>query len=313
MAPETNPDYSIVVPVYNSSATLDELYRRITDTMKAAGVSYEIVMIDDGSSDGSWEIMERLHEGDGRVRIIQLRKNAGQHRALMCGFHNVRGRFVINMDDDLQHPPEEIPKLIAALNDHPGMDVVFGRPEEKKHSPFRNMISACYNIINSYILEKSREIRITPFRIIRREIVDEAVRFNRYSPTIGTILVKITPRVMNVTVDHHPRRVGKSTYSLGRLIVFSLDIILHNSTLPLKAVSVFGMILSAFSILFGMFNIVKKLAFGVSAPGWTSLIVVNLFHFGIILFSLGIIGEYLIRIINATSNEPLFTIRDRKP
>jgi len=306
-----NPVYSVLIPIYRSSAMIEELYTRLTAVMESIGEPYEIVMVDDGSPDDSWHVLERIHERDGRVKIIQLMKNAGQPRALMCGFSHVSGEYIITMDDDLQHPPEEIPKLIRGMEADPSLDAVIGEPEEKRHSMIRKAISEAYNIINSHIFGKSRDLRMAPFRLIRRQVVEELTRQNIYNPIIGTMLLSITVNMKNVTVDHHERKSGRSTYTVGRIIKASLDSILQNSTLPLRIISSMGMIISIVSIIYGIYNIVQRLYMNIKVPGWTSLMVVNLFLFGMVLFSLGIIGEYLIRIIQSTHQIPPYTIRQK--
>ncbi len=291
---------------------IGELYSRIIAVMDTVGEPFEIVFVDDCSPDDSWRVLEEIHENDPRVKLIQLMKNAGQPRALMCGFEHVRGDYVITMDDDLQHPPEEIPKLIGEMNAHPGLDAVIGIPIEKKHHPLRNMISEAYNIVNSYIFQKSRSLKMGPFRIIRRQVTGQLILQNTYNPIIGTMLLSITVNMTNVPVEHHERKEGSSTYTPGRIVKAALDSILQNTTLPLKFVSTFGMTVSSISIIYGFYNIFKKLFRGISTPGWASLMVVNLFLFGVILFSLGIIGEYLIRIIQSTHQIPRYTVRQKK-
>ncbi len=304
--------YSIVIPTYNSETMIGELCERLTPVMESLGFGFEIILVDDCSHDGTWSVIESIHERDSRVKVVQLVKNVGQQRAIMCAFSQVSGDYVITMDDDLQHPPEEIPKLIAAMEAEPSLDAVIGCPREKRQSFIRNVISDLYNIINSHIFQKSRDLRMAPYRLIKRQIVDELIRLRTFNPIIGLLLLTITVNIKNVVVEYRERGFGRSTYTPARIIKATLDSILQNSTLPLKIVSVFGTGVSMISILYAVYNIFRKIFLGVSVPGWTSLMVVNLFLFGVILFSLGIIGEYLIRIIQSTQETPLYIIRQKK-
>ena len=305
-------DLSIVIPVYNSEKMLMQLYERLTAVLQSITGSYEIIMIDDCSHDSSWELLEKIHSGDNRLKIIQLMKNVGQHKAIMCGFNHVRGRYIITLDDDLQFPPEEIPKLVHALNEDSEIDAIFGIPQKRKHNFFKNISSEIFKRITSLISNKKRDLRITSFIIIKREIVDELLKKNLYFATIGSHLLSITLKAKNVIVDHKKRLEGSSQYTLSKLIKLSFDIIIYFSTFPLKIISIFGLFISLISFLGGLFILLRKIFWGITISGWTSLIVVNLFLFGIVLFLMGIIGVYLIRIIHIISNEPLYVIRRKK-
>ena len=160
--------YSIVVPVYNSEKTLDELYERTKRVIEEElGGEYELVLVDDSSKDGSFEVMTRLSSADSRVKSFQLAKNFGQHNALMCGFANATGDYIVTIDDDLQHPPEEIPKLVKVMEDDPGIDVVIGEYDEKKHGPIRNFGSRVINRIAMDATDKTANLSMTSFRLMK--------------------------------------------------------------------------------------------------------------------------------------------------
>lgn len=249
---------SIVIPVYNSEKTLMQLYERLTAVLQSITGSYEIIMIDDCSHDSSWELLEKIHSGDNRIKIIQLMKNMGQHRAIVCGFNHVMGRYIVTMDDDLQYPPEEIPKLVQALNEDSEIDVVFGIPQKRKHNFFRNISSKIFKRITSLIINKNSNLKITSFIIIKREIVDELVKKNLYFATIGTHLLSITLKAKNVTVEHKKRLEGSSQYTLSKLVKISFDIIIYFSTFPLKTISIFGLLISLISFFCEYIHFIQK-------------------------------------------------------
>jgi glycosyltransferase involved in cell wall biosynthesis len=288
--------------VYNSESTLNELCERIRKIFLDITDNYEIILIDDGSHDNSWRIMKELHFKDNRVKIIKLIKNFGQHNALMCGFNHVSGSKIITMDDDLQHPPEEIPKLISALYENEGVDGIIGKPYEKKHGTIRNIGSWFVGEMDRQIFGKPKNLKMGSFRLLKREVIDAMVQNKSHNPTIGPILLSTTLNLRNVMVEHEERRVGKSGYNITKMIKTTLDNILNYSTIPLKLISIIGIFTSSMSFLLAVYLIWKKLVFNMAPQGWTSIMVINLFFFGVLLFSIGIIGEYLIRIIRQVND-----------
>ena len=303
-------EYSIVIPVYNSESTLNELYGRIRNVFGDITEDYEIILIDDGSRDNSWNIMKQLHSKDKRVKIIKLIKNFGQHNALMCGFNHVCGSKIITMDDDLQHPPEEIPKLISAFCENEEFDGIIGKAYEKKHGLVRNMGSWFVGEMDKQIFGKPNNLKMGSFRILKREIIDAMVQNKSYNPTIGPILLSTTLNLKNVMFEHEVRRVGKSGYNVTKMIKTTLDNIINYSTIPLKIISIIGIFTSFISFVLASYYIWKKFVFNMAPQGWTSLIVINLFFFGILLFSVGIIGEYLIRIIRQVNSDSQYIIKE---
>jgi glycosyltransferase involved in cell wall biosynthesis len=302
-------EVSVVIPVYNSEKSLNELLDRLSKVLDENTESYEVIFIDDGSKDNSWKLLEDLHSLYKNTRIIQLMKNFGQHNALMCGFNCARGEYIVTMDDDLQHPPEEIPKMLEAIKSDVNYDVIIGRPIEKKHSLYRNALSWAGNYLNVYFYDKPYDLRMGAFRVIRRSVINEIIKYKLPNPSIGPLLLVVTLRIKNITVDHKPRLYGSSTYTIGKLIKMSFDNIIHNSSLPLKIVSFFGIFISFLSFGLGLYYMYKRFFYGIPVVGWTTLLVSNLFLFGVVLFSFGIIGEYILRIVQTTQNNPQYTIR----
>ena len=301
--------YSVVVPVYNSENTLDELCERIKVVFKDITNNYEVILVDDCSGDGSWEKMKSMREKDKRVKIIHLLRNFGQHNATMCGFNYCNGDYVLTMDDDIQHPPEEIPKLIEKINE--GYMVVFGKYKVKMHSKFENFLSKIFQILMHRILKIPKKIYISSFGIYKSEIVKNAITIKSSYPFLAALISRSTPanKIANVEVIHKERKVGKSGYNLFKMFKFSLNLLINYSSLPLLLVGIFGFIISILSMGYGAIIIVRKIidpSYGVT--GWNSLMVAVTFLGGAILMAMGIIGEYLRRILAEISYEKQYVI-----
>lgn len=311
---DNTPEFSVVIPVYRTVETLPELCERITTvfdhTLKR---SFEIVLIDDASpAEATWQQMCELHNRDQRVKIIRLARNFGQHNALMCGFHYACGEYVVTMDDDLQHPPEEICSLVEAMENNNGVDVVIGAYATKKHSWIRNLGSAAMNWFSSRIFGKDPDLQLTSFRLIRKNLVKTMTRVDIGKPRIGHLLIELSNRIVNVTVNHDERKYGRSGYTFSRLIRDFFANIINNSSIPLQMVSFAGLMSSAFSFLLALFYLYRYFFVGIGIAGWTTLVLLTLFYFGLVLLSLGIIGEYLVRIIREIKRMPQFVVQDSK-
>ena len=211
--------YSVVVPVYNSEHTLEELYRRLEKVFREViKEDFELILVDDGSKDRSFEVMTELRNKDQRVRIIQMARNFGQHPALLCGFAHVRGDFVVTMDDDLQHQPEELPKMVKVMRERDDVDAIIASYEGRKHGFIRRLGTKFSVWATSRMLGKDPNLQITSYRLIRRFLVDAMVKTNTYLPQIGNLLVLTSNRIINVPVQHAARAYGKSGYSFKRLL-----------------------------------------------------------------------------------------------
>lgn len=302
-------DISVVIPCYNSEKALDELFKRLFAQLSAMVERYEVICVNDGSRDATFAKLRQLSEQYPQLRAIDLMFNVGQFRTLMCGLEHARGRYVITMDDDLQHPPEELPKLYGALLENDDVDAVLGVPEKKEHAWYRNVGSAMYRRLNEKIFKKPRHLRVSAFRCMRRELVETLLNHKTYFPVMGPLILRSTRRIINVTVAHHPRKHGSSNYSLLKLVKTTVDNIVSFSSLPLKYMSYFGIFVSLMSFVLGLFFLVKYLAVGIDQPGWTSLVLLINFYAGVILLSLGVIGEYLVRILAEVNGYPRYVVR----
>lgn len=300
-------DISVVVPVYGSAASLPVLIERLNAVLSSLGRSYEIVLVDDGSSDDSFLVMQELQSRQRDViTIVQLMRNYGQHNTLMCGFRHVRGQYVVTLDDDLQNPPEEIPKLLEVIEEDE-LDLVYGRPEAKKHESWRNAGSRLINVFFRMVYKLP--VTVTSFRIIRRQVVDSILPYTLNFTYVDGLLCWNTQRVGQVTVDHHSRSLGRSGYSLSKLMVLALNLFTNFSLLPLQLVSATGFLASILGLVTAAFYMYRYLFGEITVPGYASTIVAILVLGGLQLLSLGLIGEYLGRLHLNVNKKPQYTER----
>jgi len=300
---------SVVIPVYRSSATLRELYARLCAVLDPLGKPYEIVLVDDASPDDSWEVLRALHaQAPTRLVALRLMRNYGQHNALMCGFRHARGEIVVTMDDDLQHPPEELSKLLDALETS-GSDLVYGVPERKKHAAWRNNGAWLINLFYRTVFKVP--VTLTSFRAIRRPLVEAILPYSLNYTFIDGLLAWNTQQISQVSVEHRPRAVGRSGYSLGKLLVLAFNLFTNFSLLPLQLVSVGGLMASVAGLLAGLFYLVCYLLAIVVVPGYASTIIAILVLGGLQLMALGIMGEYLGRLHLNVNRKPQYTVRTR--
>jgi glycosyltransferase involved in cell wall biosynthesis len=298
-----NPDISVVIPVYRSEATLELLFQRLIPSLDALGRSYEVVLVEDGSPDDSWSTLESLQRRHpDRVVAIQLMRNSGQHNALMCGFRHARGEFVITMDDDLQNPPEEIPRLLEEI-EKSDCDLVYGNYADKKHNSFRNLGSLVVNRFYRTVFRT--QVTVTSFRVIRRPLLDAIHRCNQSFIFLDGLLAWNTQRVGSVLVAHHPRPLGQSTYSIGKLVTLSINLFTSFSLIPLQAISFLGIAI----LLLGLgltVTCLGLLIIGKVVSGSLGVSTVVLILGGVQLLALGIFGEYLGRMHLHLNGKPQY-------
>lgn len=304
--------YSIVVPVYNSEKTLNTHYDRVVKVMEDLDVAFEIIYVEDGGRDNSWRILCDLAGNDNRVIAIQLMHNSGQASATMCGLANSVGDYVITMDDDLQHPPEEIPALLDAVLQDAEADVIFAIPREKKHAAWRNVASQFVNLLATHVFKKSRSLRFSAFRIIRREVVDCIIGQNIPHPSVGALLMSVTPRIKNIYVRHDPRDHGKSGYTLAKMLTLTLSVFLAYSNFPLRFLAFSGIIGVMGSFLLLGFYLIRYVTGGIEMPGFTTIVLLVIGIAGFIFFSFGLVGEYLLRIMQSVHFTPQYIIRQKR-
>jgi undecaprenyl-phosphate 4-deoxy-4-formamido-L-arabinose transferase len=304
-------DLSIVVPVYGSEATLRALTDRLVTVLDAEPVEYEIVFVNDDRPDGAWTVLQELHaERPDCVSVVRLTRNFGQHNALMCGFARTRGRFVLTMDDDLQHPPEEVPKLLRAISEDQ-LDVVYGQYREKKHAAWRNLGSGVLNLVYRRVFHQNNQF--TAFRIMRREIATSILGYDLNFAFIDGLIAWSTTRIGAVSVRHEPRQDGRSGYSLTKLALLALNMLTNFSLLPLQFASFLGIVAASGGLVVGLYYLALALTDRVLVPGYASTITAILFLGGVQLVSLGIIGEYVGRMHLNVNRKPQDLVREELP
>lgn len=300
-------DLSIVIPVYNSASTLGVLMNRLSKVIDPITKSYEIILVDDGSGDDSWSVIQVLRETYSEHLVaVQLMRNYGQHNTLMCGLGMARGEYVITMDDDLQNPPEEIPKLLAHIKRH-SLDLVYGCPSERRHAAWRNIGSRL--VIHFYHTVFRNPVTPTPFRIMRRQLAQSVMFYDLNFTFLDGLLAWCTSRIGGVEVEHHPRAQGGSGYSVAKLLLMALNLYTNFSLIPLQIVSGLGFVtaLSGFSV--GLYYLIQFLAASIEVPGFASTIIAVLILGGAQLLALGVIGEYLGRLHLNVNRKPQYVIR----
>ena len=306
----SNSELSIVIPCYNSEKSLLELNNKLVTTLSSMNISYEIIYINDCSRDDTISILKKITSDNSHVKVIDLMFNIGQFRTLYCALELANGEYILTMDDDLQHPPEEIPKLYNHIKKNNNLDAVFGAYKIKEHSYFRNLGTSLIKYINEKIYTKPKNLTMSSFRIMTKKLVKTILNHKTISPVLGAIILKSTKRIENVEVEHHQRQYGKSNYNFLKLIKTTLDNVLNFSSLPLQIISLIGIGVSFISFLFSIFYLLLYFFTGGGVPGWTSIMVLMNFYAGLILISLGLIGEYLIRILMEVNGSPKYTIRE---
>ncbi len=301
-------DISIVIPVYNSAAMLPALHGRLQRVLASMKKSYEVILVDDGSQDDSWSVMRQLQHVDPvHVVSVQLMRNFGQHNALMCGFRLARGQYVITMDDDLQHPPEEIPKLLAAI-ENGDLDLVYGAYDYKQHGRAKNLASQIVNVFYRFVFHT--RVTVSAFRIVRRELLETILSYTLNFTFIDGLLAWNTRRAAEVIVAHHPRAAGRSGYRLGKLLTLALNLFTNFSLLPLQLVSLTGLLAAVGGFAIGLYYFYQHLTSSITVPGYASTIVSILVLGGLQLLGLGIMGEYVGRLHLNVNRKPQYSIRN---
>jgi glycosyltransferase involved in cell wall biosynthesis len=301
--------YSVVIPVYNSEPIVGETLRRVAAFFEGQGWPYEIIPVNDGSRDDSWEVVKKAAAENPNVVAINLLRNYGQHTAVYCGLEQSSGDWVITLDDDLQNPPEEIVHLVAKAAE--GHDVVYGRFKSKKHSSVRRLGSRMIWMVNTHIFNCPPDITPTNYRLMRRDVVDRIVGYRTSQPYITGLSIMFAANPDNALVEHHEREVGRSQYTLIRITTLVMRILFNYSAWPLRTVNAIGMTVAGFSFLLGLYFLIRRLLGDIQVSGWTSLIVLLSFFNGISLLILGMLGEYVVRLLNEGSSSQIYHIREK--
>ena len=297
---DTPSKISVIIPVYCSEESLEILGLRIIDAIKGIDRIPEIIFVDDASTDGSWNVLQKLKsQHSDALKIVRLLMNNGQHNALLCGLSLVTGDIIVTMDDDLQNPPEEISKLIKAIED--GYDLAIGAYTHKKHSKVRNLKGNIVDTIQRRIFGLPADFQLTSFRAVRRSVIDNVNQMSGAYPYITSMLLANASRYVNVPVRHEERRFGSSNYTLKHSLKLAANLIFSYTSYPIKFTGFACALAFVFSTGFGAWTLYRALKHGISGPGWASTIVIISFFNGLILLSVLVFGFYLMRLSQQTS------------
>jgi glycosyltransferase involved in cell wall biosynthesis len=285
--------FSVVIPVFNSEPLVGTTIDRTVAFFEAQGFTYEIVLVNDGSTDNSWDVLRVAVERYTHVRAVNLLRNYGQHNANLCGLRHATGDYIITMDDDLQNPPEEIIHLINEAMTGP--DVVFGKYRQKQAASHRALGSKAIGLVNRRIFGQPHDLTVSNFRILRRDVVDRISESRTAFPYVTGQALLYSNKQTNVDVEHAPRAVGKSTYSTVRIAKLVLRILFSYSLFPLRLSALIGFVISALSFAIGAAFIVHHFVDGSTVQGFTSVIVLLAFFNGVVIMMLSMLGEYVLR------------------
>ena len=303
----TAPDLSVVIPIYNEEQVLPILFARLYPALDALARSYEIVFVNDGSRDRSAALLKEAFERRADVtRVVLFAANFGQHRAILAGFAESRGRYVITLDADLQNPPEEIPRVLAELD--AGHDYVGTIRIQRKDVAWSRYASRLINALR----ERTTRVRITDqgcmFRGYARSVVDAVNQCSEYNTFVPALAYTFAMSPTEIMVAHEDRGAGVSKYSLFRLMRLNFDLMTGFSTAPMQLFSAFGIGIAMLSVLFVVFLVVRRLVVGPEAEGVFTLFAIAFFLIGVALFGVGLLGEYVSRIYDEVRHRPRYIV-----
>jgi undecaprenyl-phosphate 4-deoxy-4-formamido-L-arabinose transferase len=300
---------SVVIPVYRSAESLPELHRRLATVFDAREQEVEILFVEDCGGDDSWDVIKRLSQADRRVRGMRMSRNYGQHNALLCGIRAARGDVVVTIDDDLQHPPEELPKLLSKLDE--GFDVVYGPPQQEQHGLLRDLASNITKLALEEAMGAANARQVSALRVFRTQLREAFAGYRSPTVNIDVLLTWGSTRFAAVPVRHEPRKFGESGYTTGKLVRHALNMMTGFSTRPLQMASLlgFGFALLGFALL--AYVLIRWLQLGSTVPGFAFLASMVAIFSGVQLLAIGIIGEYLARIHFRTMDRPPYAVRDQ--
>jgi glycosyltransferase involved in cell wall biosynthesis len=298
---------SVVVPVFNSEATLAELATCLEAVLRSCARRFELILVNDSSRDNSWKVICDLCEQRDWVQGIDLMRNYGQHNALLCGIRAAVYDTIITIDDDFQNPPGEIPRLLAVLNE--GFDVVYGFPDKQRHGLLRNLASEMTKMALQKAMGAQTARRVSAFRAFRTGLRSAFSRYQSPLVSIDVLLTWGTARFAAVPVRHDARKIGQSNYTLGKLVTHALNLMTGFTVLPLKISTIVGFVFTAFGGCILAYVLGCYLLFGTSVPGFSFLASVICIFAGVQLFALGVIGEYMARLYLRTMEKPTYAIR----
>lgn len=300
---------SFVIPCYYSANTIEAVVDEIVNTVKESD-SYEIILVNDGSTDNTYDVLKRIADNNHHIAAINMSRNFGQHSAIMAGLNNVSKNtdYVVCLDDDGQTPADEVYRLVDKIEE--GYDVVYASYLHKQHSLFRNMGTYANEKMTEIMLGKPKEIFITSYFIVRKYIVDEIIKYNNPYPYIEGLILRTTDNIACTPVNHRKREVGQSGYTLRKLFSMWIDGFTAFSVKPLRIASFLGACSAIIGFIYAVYTFVKAFIDTSYTPaGWTSLMIVLLIMGGLILLVLGLIGEYIGRMYISMNSSPQYVIK----
>jgi len=298
---------SVVVPVYNSESTLNDLIARLKPALEPLGRPYEVVLVNDGSRDNSWRVIERLCEQNPWIHGIDLMRNQGQENALLCGIRAAMYDATATIDDDLQNPPEEIPRLLAKLEE--GFDVVYGTPEKEQHGLFRDAASIITKLVMQEAMGATNARQVTAFKVFRTQLRDAFSQYRSPHVSIDVLLTWGTQRFGALTVRHDPRQAGRSNFTFRKLVNHAINMLTGFSVVPLQLASLLGLVFALFGFAALAYVLIDFFLRGDKVPGFPFLASLVAMFSGAQMFALGIIGEYLARVHLRSMERQPYTIR----
>ena len=299
---------SVVTPVYNGEASVVELCRRLEEVLPRISAQHEIILVNDGSRDRSWETISELCSRSPMIRGLNLMRNYGQHNALLCGIREARHEIVVTMDDDLQHPPEAIPQLLAELA-RGEADVVYGRPEREQHGFWRNLASRATKLAMEQMIGATNARDISSFRAFRTHLREGFANFQSPFVSVDVLLTWATARTRAIDVRCDARKIGKSNYTTWKLVVGTMNVVTAFSTLPLRLATLLGFFMALLGsgiLVFVLGNYVLR----GSVPGFAFLACIITIFAGAQLLALGVIGEYLSRMFMRSMGRPIYAVKE---
>jgi len=300
------PGVSVVVPVFNSQTTLPRLVLDVTEVLEQCRLDHEFVLVDDGSRDASWDVIEQLALTRPTVRGVKMMRNYGQHNAVLAGVRAARFDVIVTLDDDLQHPATEIPSLLDALR--PDVDVVYGAPRDLPHSAIRNFLSRFTKWSMAKAMGVPNIADISAFRVFRTRLRDAFASYNSPQILLDVLLSWGTTRFTTVYVRHDPRQAGRSNYTFGRLVNQAMLVLTGFSTGPLRLATVVGFTFTALGAILLLYVLTTYFIFGTAIRGFAFLASAITLFSGAQLFALGILGEYIGRIFNRSMDRPPYVV-----
>jgi len=299
---------SVVIPVFNETDSLEYLHRRLSKTLAAIGKSYEVIYVDDGSTDGSDKKLGELYRNDPKVSVVRFNRNYGQHAAVIAGFERSQGDIVVTLDGDLQNPPEEIPKLLTKLEE--GYDVVGGWREGRQDSLVRRALSFLINRVSSHIIGVKMKDYGCMLRAYRRPVVERICECQEMASFIPALANAFAGSVAEIPVSHSARETGRSKYGPFRLLRLNFDLLTGFSLLPIQVVSIAGILISFAGLAFAAFLFIRRFIVGPEVEGVFTLFAVLFFFVGLQILALGLIGEYIGRIYMEVRRRPRYVIKE---